>query len=320
MLFASTQPNFEYYFNSGSDPLAVNQIISFCIIRDNIKELKRKVINSLEEDKDVFFYVDNIELNYNNVDLITDNEDEDIEIRIEHSLIKQKYPIGLIDNSDFKELITIVIVLLKIKDLIKIIRKISVYFLNDKQCKFEASVLFSNDCCLTESTINWIPVLHEKYFQRKKALAIPYLLPQCVLSLFTEEIFLSFFDSIANKTISNNKFIFQTNNDHLMTLDPPYNFNSRDIDQIYSIFYYVFADNFLTKLQILRDKITSYIINGYKADEIPWSRVLEYVQNDHHYYLRNKMDNFFKQRKSLEENAITISLDITREIVSVLII
>lgn len=320
--FASKQPNFSCYFNQGKNVLTANQIISFFITEQNIDDIVRLVTSCIANYTDMFFYIDDMELNATNLHLIRENIDEYFEIRVEHSLVQQKYPIFLVDNNSFEELISTSIVLLEIKNLVNIKNKIILSFLNSEDFKLEDSILFTTIRDIPSSRIAWAPAMLDDYFSEKKALSIPNLLPEYVTSdsNLSRKIFINFLDAISEKKISENEFLLQIGDINSIVVEKEFCLSSDEINKVYSISSYIFQDNynFLEKLWILRRKIGDSLLEGYEIQFIPWEKILKSVKNNYYFLVHDTIDKYIAKREEMERSVIDISQELNKIISSII--
>ncbi|GBD83581.1 hypothetical protein TEHD86_2303 [Tetragenococcus halophilus subsp. halophilus] len=314
--FASKQPSFKCYFNNGRSLLTSNQIVSFCIVEDKIEKIIQLVKDSLYNDQSITCYVDDIEVNLNNLELIKKNKDEDIGFTIEHSLAMQKYPITFINDADFKEFISSTIVPIKIKELIKLTNKVVISFLDSESFKKKESMLFVESDKVPGPYVKWPSAIFEKYFSEKNSLSVPYLLPEYLFSYFSRKIFLSFLDTISEKKIDKDEFLIQIGDINSIIVPSEFFLKSNEVKRVYSITEYIFQDshNFLERLWILRQKLTDCLLEGYDAHNVPWERVLQTVKNNYYFFVHDTINKYIEQTTKLENSTVVIAQDLTKNI------
>lgn len=298
--FSVSQPDFSTRINLDIKQFFVNQIFSFELSELNFEFIKSAISNI---PYNTTIYVGEIDTNKDNFRLDKTCINDNVEIRIEHSLINIDYPLLVYNEDDLYDFFETCISPLRVKDINRInntllIKIISNDLFSEIQLKSDLSALF-----------------HDNRYSEKKAFIIPNILPKEYWQRFSRDILEAFFDSVSERVLSKNEFLIKIGNVASVIIPKDTNLTSSEIGYIYSIVKFIFGDanRYEDKLQILKKVMTNFL-NRKSIIDVSWKDIFQVLKDNYSLFIDKKIDTFFETEQKLYEQLKNISEDITKDI------
>lgn len=298
--FALSQSDFSTRINLDKKKLSVNQILTFELVDDNFDFVKELIANI---PSNMAVYVGSIDAAHDSFKLDDSCLYEEIEIRIEHNLVKIDYPLLINNEKDFFEFLKKCILPLEIVDIETINNTIRIVISEEIEKKIQLKA--------------HLPVLYnDNRYTDKKAIVVPGTLPDEYLESFSKNILISFFDVISERKLNEHEYLIRVGNISSLIIPEEIFFSKKEIEAIYFIVEFIFDDinRYEDKLQILRKVLTNYFSKNSNLENISWNNISQVVKDNYSLFIDNKIDAFIEMEQQLYRQQKAISEEITKDI------
>lgn len=298
--FSVSQPDFSTRINFDRNQFFVNQIFSFELSELNFEFIKT-IMDNIPYGTTV--YIGEIDTNNDNFRLDKTCINDDVEIRVEHSLVNINYPLLVYSEEDLYRFLKNCITTLRIED-INVINNTLLININGEESLKEFQL--KSDLCA---------FFNDSRYLSKGALVIPDVLPNEYWQQFSKNILEAFFDSVSERVLSKKEFLIKIGDVASVMIPEDVSFTKKEIVYIYSIVKFIFGDanRYEDKLQILRKVMTNYFSKN-SITGISWKNIFQVLKDNYSLFIDKKIDIFLETEQRLYEQLKKISEDITKDI------
>lgn len=285
--FSVSQPDFSTRINFDRNQFFVNQIFSFELSELNFEFIKT-IMDNIPYGTTV--YIGEIDTNNDNFRLDKTCINDDVEIRVEHSLVNINYPLLVYSEEDLYRFLKNCITTLRIED-INVINNTLLININGEESLKEFQL--KSDLCA---------FFNDSRYLSKGALVIPDVLPNEYWQQFSKNILEAFFDSVSERVLSKKEFLIKIGDVASVMIPEDVSFTKKEIVYIYSIVKFIFGDanRYEDKLQILRKVMTNYFSKN-SITGISWKNIFQVLKDNYSLFIDKKIDIFLETEQRLYE-------------------